>query len=389
MGKAAKPNVGKVLDILEDKNREIVLIHRKKTTSDNLPALFSAYLQIQEYGRLWFDKNSISENEFRMYEAKRSRLDALLTAAVIALEDRQMIEIFHNAKRIFAEKYAKAGEIYRLCEEVEGIRRYAAESGAATPKDEVSAVAYLNEIAPLKARIRTIEMMPTEVQSDHYLDGSLQKLRTALTSAGGALSEKSKNAAKYLFDRSNAVFQSYKATSAAIANLDRFVRQKEELERYAALFDQIGDNERKEKTQSFISAIESGIKKLQEDIEKQKIEEAAAQEKLNREVSEAYQGFLRLKDEYSTGKYTSDADKKKLASDMKKYRDILLANGQRIKARDIERFLNSTAIEKQEESLPRHQRAQIQELLFYKKAFFTLLPIKLFFALLVIVRFFF
>ncbi|NJL60433.1 MAG: hypothetical protein HC887_13150 [Desulfobacteraceae bacterium] len=241
----------------------------------------------------------------------------MLTATVLALEDRQLIDMFHNAKRIFTEKYTKAKEIYRLCEEVEAIRQYAAESDAMIPKDEASAVAYLNEIAPLKSRIRTVEMMPIEVQSDNYLDESLQKLRTALTSAGGALSEKSKNAAKYLFDRSNAVFQSYKATTAAIANLDRFVRQKEELERYAALFDQIGDSERKEKTQSFISAIESGIKKLQEDIEKQKTEEAAAHEKLNREVSEAYQGFLRLKDEYSAGKYASDADKKKLASDMK------------------------------------------------------------------------
>ncbi|NJL60432.1 MAG: hypothetical protein HC887_13145, partial [Desulfobacteraceae bacterium] len=30
VGKAAKPNIEKVLDILEDKNREIVLIHQKK-----------------------------------------------------------------------------------------------------------------------------------------------------------------------------------------------------------------------------------------------------------------------------------------------------------------------------------------------------------------------
>lgn len=389
VGKSAKPNIEKVLDILEEKNREIVSAHQKKTISDHLPSLFSSYLQIQEYGRLWFDAGSLSENEFRSYDAKRNRLDALLTAVIIALENEQLIALIHNAKRLFAEKYAKAKEFNSLSEEAGMIRQNAAEGGSASPKDEASAVAYLNEIAPLKARIKTIEMKLLEVQSDDYLDGTLQKLRTALTSAGGALSEKSKNAAKYLFDRSNAVFQSYKALTPTIANLDRFVRLKEELERYAALFAQIGDAERKEKTQNFISTIESGIKAIQQDIEKQKQEEAAANEKINREVSEAYQGFLRLKDDYSADKYPSEKDKKKLASEMKKYRDVLLANGQRIKARDIERFLNSTAIEKQEEPSPRHHRAQIQELMFYKKAFFTLLPITAILAMIVFLRFFF
>ncbi len=386
VGKPKKPDFDKLLEILEHKNREIVLGHQKKTIAGSLASVLGSFFQIQERGRLWLDKDSLSENEFRNYEAKRSRLDALLSAAIISLEDENLIQIVHDKKRLFAEKYLKAKTIDDWAEEVRAIQQSATDGAAAAPKDEASAVAYLKDILPLKARLKTIETQLLEVQQDDYLDESLQKLRTSLTEAAGSLSKRSGNAAKYLFDRSGAVFQSYKSTPATVANVDKFIRQKEELERYAALFDDIGDESRKEKIQGFIATIEAGIISLQQDIEKQKLEEATSVEKTNRDINEAYQAFVHLKDEYAKGKYSSEKDKKKLIAEMKKYRDVLLANGQRIKARDIERFLNSTEIEKKEELPTRHQRVQMQELLFYKKAFFTLLPFTIGLALFVLLR---
>lgn len=375
-GKRKKQNPGKVREIIEKRNREIVAAHQRGSVALIVPALFKGYLQIQEGGALYFEKGDFSHSEFEIYFGRKSRLKALANASLNAMTDERLIQIIYRKKSIFEEEYRKAKELIELIEKADEIRRRADETDLAIPKDESEAVSYLKEIAPLNAEVQKIESRYIELKQSDYVAQVLQQLQNAINLAFKSISSQSKRASEFLFLKASAIFKNYKATRADIAGIDAFMRQKEALVRYYTIFDSIGDDQRKNQVNGFISVIERSIEKLRGGVERQKQLETEISEKQNQEVHEAYQRFLEIKKQYAEGELKIESARKKAISVLKKSCNALKASGLRIKAREIERFLNSTGIEKAADA----ENVPLMQNLFYKKAFLILLPITILLA---------
>jgi hypothetical protein len=375
-GKRKKQNPGKVREIIEKRNREIVTAHQRGSVALMVPALFKGYLQIQEGGELYFEKGDFSNSEFEIYFGRKSRLQALANASLNAMTDETLIQTIYRKKSIFEEEYRKAKEVVKLIEKADEIRRRSDEIDLAIPKDEEEAVSYLKNIAPLKADVQKIESRYIELKQSRYLAQVLQQLQNSINFAFKSIGSQSKKASEFLFLKASAVFKNYRATRANIAGIDAFIRQKEDLIRYYTIFDSIGDEDRRDQINSFVCVIEKSIEKLRGGVERQKQLETEISEKQDQEVHQAYQRFLDIKKQYADGKLEIENARKKAVSVLKKSCNALKASGLRIKAREVERFLNSTGIEKSEAS----ENVRPVQNLFYKKAFLMMLPVTLLLA---------
>lgn len=381
-GRPGNKDLSKIGESIEIKNREIVEAHQQGKTAEMLPSLLSAWLRTREGGDWHAFPDSRNERNHDIWQSKKERLETLVAAAVLSADDKNLIDLFNKAKKCFEDNYMRIKEVLILSETAEHIRREADMTRSAKPKDEESAIAYLREIAPLRADLETIRSRHTEIREADYLQEAVLKLGGAVHSADRSIAEKSRNAAKYLFDQAVSVFHSYQSTPAAIPNTEIFNQQKEVLVRYAGIFREIGDAERQNKIGRFISSIDASLEKLQREVEKQKESEAKITEKAQKEISDAYARFLEIKEAYAQGMLTGEGQQKNAGERLRKYRDTLIANGQRITALDLERFINATGIGRQETTGP---GAGAEDDFDYKKAFLILLPITIGLLLLVFV----
>ncbi|MDM8526193.1 hypothetical protein QUF80_22685, partial [Desulfococcaceae bacterium HSG8] len=375
-GKRKKQNPWNVKNVIEKRNREIVKAHQKNKIGSMLPAIFRGYLHIREGGKLYFEEGDLDKKDFESYVGRRGRLEVLVNASLNSLQEEELKGILYRKKGTFEDKYRKAKEVIRLAEKASELARDTDQANVRIPKNEEDAISYLREIAPSKAALQKIESQYIELKEDAYIAEPLQQLQGTINLAFKSLAVQSRKASGFLFDRAGAVFQNYKSTKTNIAGIDSFMRQKEELERYVTLFDSIGDEKRKTQVNTFIRAIDKSIARVRKEIEKQKQREAAISEKNHQEVETAYESFMEIKKMYAQGNLTIKSKRNKAVSLLKKCRDALKSNGQRIKAREVERFLNSTGIEKSEEpeALPQSQN------MFYKKAFLIILPVTIILA---------
>ena len=379
-GKQKAKNPWKIKEIIEKKNREIVKSHQRGKIASNLSMLFSASLQIKEGGKLYFGQYDLNKKDFESYVGKKNRFEALLGASLNTLGEEDLINIVYRKRKIFDDEYDRAKEIITLVKQALEIRDTAETPDLMIPKDEASAISYLGEIAPLKAAVQKIESRYIELREDIYIEEMLKQLQSAINLTLKSITLQGQKASRFLFDQARAVFQSHKSAKTGISAVEEFIRQKEELVRYHSLFDSIGDENRKKQTGAFISTIEAAIVNLQKDAAKQKKREADVSGKNTQDVKEAYEHFLEIKKMYSQGKLDTTHKRKNAISGIKKSQTILKSNGQRVKAREIERFLNSTGIGKKEETvLP---DAPQEQNLFYKRAFLAILPITIMLALL-------
>ncbi len=381
-GRPKSKDLSKIGETIEIKNREIVEAHQQGKTAKILPSLLSAWIRTREGGDLYAAPDGRNEKKHEIYLSKKERLETLVAAAVLSAADKNLIDLFNRAKKCFDDNCMRVKELLTLSATAESLRKEADMTRSAKPKDEESATAYLREIAPLRADLETIRSRHTEVRDADYLREAVLKLGGAIHSADRSIAEKSRNAAKYLFDQAVSVFHSFQSTPAGIPNAEAFNQQKEILGRYAGIFREIGDTDRQEKIGRFISAIDATLEKLQKEIEKQKEDEAKNTEKVQKEISEAYDRFLEIKEAYTQGMLTSEGQQKNAGEKLKKYRDTLIANGQRIMALDLERFINATGIGRQETARPTAGEGDDFD---YKKGFLILLPITIGLLLLVFV----
>lgn len=312
------------------------------------------------------------------YHHVRGRFETLFTAALMALDDPILIEIVNENRRIFMLKHPLIIEILRLVETVRNIRGEAGARPAAAPDTEEKAISFLRDMSPLKADLKAIESRCTELKGDDYLEEALRKLQREIHAASGTVADKGRKACKFIFERANGIFHSYKSTPAAITHLDQIMAQREALQRYAGIFETVGDEDRKNRIEGFISVMDSAVQSLQDEIHRQKEHEARLTEQQQQEAAECHERFLEIKRLYSQGHFTAESQKKNAGAQLKKYRDTLLAHGQRMMARDIDRFINSTGIGKP----PVHASAH-EDGFDYKKGFMILLPITIGLLLLV------
>ncbi len=372
--KQKKLSVWKIADILEKKNSEVVRLHQQSRISSNLPALFRGCLEIKSGGRLFFEKEDLDKKEFDLWFGKKSRLEVLLNASLNALDDQELRNIFYRKRNRFEDAYLKAAEIVGLIAKAAEIRKSADSHDLIIPKDEESAISYLKELAPLRASLQTTESRYIELLSEPYLTEILRQLQNAVHLAAKSLSSRGKKSSEFVFYQVSALFKNAKKTGTRVADLEEFMSQKEALVRYYTLFDSIGDDTRKKEIASFISTVEKNIGRLQKKVDEQKLLDNRISDENSRKTNAAYQDFLEIKEKFADGSPEVIGGQKNAVSRLTKCRDILNANGQRVKAREIDRFLNSTGIAKTDE----HFRTQY---LFYKKAFMILLPITLGLAL--------
>jgi hypothetical protein len=381
-----KLNVLKVNEIIEERNREIVKIHQQDKIAASLPLFFKSYLQIREGGNLYFSPDDLSKKEFEIYAGKKGRLEVLLNASLNTLPDEELIHLIYHKRSLFDDEYAKAKEVMRLAGQAAEIRKTADSPDSELLKndlknrftDEESAILYLNEMGALRAALQKIESRYAEVGQDAYIAEVVKRMKNEVSLAFQSMAQQSRKTSEFIFDQANTIFQHYKSVKSRLANIEKFVSCKEALLRYRKIFESAGDEDRKKQLDFFISTVEAGIDKLQKKIEKEKQREAAASEKDNQEVKEAYDVFLEIKSDYADRKLDPAFKRRRAVTRLKKSLDILKSNGQRVKAREIERFLNSTEMDKDEEK----PGAAPQNLLFYKKAFMVILPLTICLAIL-------
>ena len=337
---------------IEALNRRLVEAHQRGVTTALVPELLLGFLQLQPGGRLFAGPDGETPEEYRRYEGRRARFGTLFTAAVSALPDPELSDLVRSKRALFREKLEGLRELVLLAEAARGIQLAAERTVAAPPGLEEQAVAYLNELAPLRSDLLALESRASAFGEDSYLAEAHRHLERNFQAARRVLSERSRRAARFLFDQAGSLFQSFKATPTDISHLDQFLHQKEALIRYARLFESVGDRDRKERVDGFVAAIDAGVARLHKEIEQQKEMEARVSEKQQRSVRESYARFLEIKDMYARGELSTESQRKNAAERLRKFRDTFLAHGQRTMGRDVERFMNATGIGRPPTSLP-------------------------------------
>ncbi|AOY59542.1 hypothetical protein [Desulfococcus multivorans] len=369
-------------DIFEHRNRQIVTAHQNDAVADILYPIFVTYLQSREGGKLHLFPDSVSPEIFSEYIKKKERFETLFTAAIMGLKDTELLDIINGVRAIFEEQHQKLKGINRLADTVRHIRRTVADIAEKPSGSEKHAIEFLMQLAPLNADLRAIESGCVEFRESPCLKAAIQHLENELRNADRVIAEKGRKASKLLIDNAGAIFHTYTVTPVSLSNTESFIAQKAAIVRYAKIFGSIGDTERRETLEKFISAIDVTLQKLRQEIEKQKEGEALLAEKHQQEINDAYERFLEIKNLFADGRLTLESQQKNAAEKLRKCRDILIANGQRVMARDIDRFINSAGIGKSAPSS--NPDAGTDDAFDYRKGFLILLPISvmLFFAVL-------
>lgn len=359
--------------LIEEKNEAIVAAHQKGNLADILPALLSAYLQIQQGGRLYQEpENGPGSPEYARYYGRRERLETLFGAALMALPQREFAHLVGQKVGLFEEKQGKARHISELIAEAEAIAQVAPTLKSDSTQHEDATITYLERISPLGERLRRVEARAEELRADPYLSAGLQTLDRAIGAAQKAIDAQTRKAAGFIFNQASSLYQTFKSTPATALNLEKFTAQKGELARYSWVFAQIGDPRRKARVDGFISSIEAAIQNLQKGVDRQKRAELEQSEKQAKKLESAYQRFLDLKQRYSDGEFSEQSQEKNAFKDLKKIRGTLLAAGHRVRAREIDRFLNATGLGKPSDNETINKLEA--DLAFYKKAFAILVP---------------
>ncbi len=385
-GRKKQQRIDKINRIIETRNRQIVEAHQRGRTETILTAMLLAHLQLQEGGALFLSPDGHGEAAYESYRNRRERFDTLFAAAVMALEDKVMAEIMMEKRALFATHHQQLKSLMQLTDTAYRIRKEAEMAENLTTGVEDVAIYHLRELAPLKSDIETIEARTIEVRDNVYLQDAVQKLQQAIQAAKGSIAEKRRRAARFLFDKAGDIFQRYKATPADFNSVDIFIEQKESLARYADIFDTISDPDRRDRIRGFIATIDTTLTHLQRDLEKQKSREVEISEKHQQVVNDTYERFQEIRDMYARGEMNTPGQQKNVAERLKKFRDTFKANGQRVMAQEVDRFMNATGIGSPPEQAE-GEKAQEDQSFDYRKGFLILLPITLglFFLLMLMV----
>lgn len=368
-------------ELIEKKNRDIVRIHQQGKAAESLSALFQGAMQIKPGGTLYLTRHQADRGQYQSYLDKIGRLKALLYAATNAVGDEDLISLVYRKEKEFEEICVKAGDVADLTYQAEQIAKDAAELDGSKAKDLAAASRFLEQISPLYISVKGIEARYFEIRQEMFLDDIAQNLKRKILTAEKIIDSQRRRAVQTLFNQARSVFHQYQSLKTDVSHLDAFMEQKTQLVDFLNLLDAAGEDSRKKQIKGFVKKIESTIDYLQKRIESLKQEEEAQSKENEHRIDAAYQKYLKINQLYSEGALNTERKQKKSVEKLKKYRDILKAQGQRIKAREIDRFLNSTNLGKTETV----EQSEIPpQYLFYKQAFFTILPVTILLFLIVL-----
>lgn len=370
------PHPAEVFAAIERINREIVQSHQTGALHDKLPRLFQTSLQLKENGRLHIPESALAAPEYRSYLAKKRRFDALMAASVFGLKNTSLKSLIHLKTEVFERTRRKAGEVLDLVREAREIRDALPKRRFTKPRDEAEATALIREIADHRTRLEEIESRHAVYAGDTGLETALSQLRKAANRTAQAIDAHTKRAVKFLMDQAGVIFKMYGSTHADIDNFDTFMAQKAELKRYRDLFEVLGDGERRDRVAGFIETVDATVDRLRKTIDARKELEARQADKDQQAVDAAYADFLEIKERYAQGNITTKRERKRVRARLGNTVDVLKANGQRVRAREIERFIHATGLDALMPGGGSPTDATLRSAyLFYRKAFFILLPL--------------
>lgn len=364
-------NIIAINEEIEKRNRQIVEAHQREETESILPAIFLGRLQLKEGGKLHIETDGLRREHAAAYENKRYRYDTLYTAALMAMKDAILRETVFEYERNFDLLYGRLTSLLQLIERVGQLQKAAKKVMPEVHGDEAAAYTKLEELAPIRAEIRNIDSQCAEYQKERYLRDAVYQLQGAIQSARRTLSDRSRKAARVLFNQASSIYHTFRGTEATLPNIEQFISQKESLERYLTIFENAGDKERKGRIEAYISDIDGTIERVRTDVQRQKEDETRAVEKQRKTVQETYDRFQDIKEMFARGEIKSENQLKKTGEKLRFYRDTLIANGHRIMAEEVERFINSTGIGKVEPPQSKDGEKPFD----FKKGFYILLPI--------------
>ncbi len=370
------PHPAEVAATLERVNREIVQAHQSGSLFDKLPRLFQVSLQLNKDGRLHLDSQGTAPAEYRHYLAKKRRFDALMAASLFGLRNTALKSLVNMKSERFERTRQKAVQVMDWVKEAREIRESLPKRRFTKPRDEEEAVALLKEMSAHRARLEELESRYAVFEGDKGLENALAKLRHALNQAVRAIDRQSKRSVKFIMGQAGVVFKMYQSTPADITHIDTFISQKDELKRYRDLFDALGDRERRDQVAGFMETVDATVERLQKKIDARKRVEALQSDKEAQAIDAVYTDFLEIKERYAQGRVASRKERKRALAQLRKTIDVLKANGQRVRAREIERFINATDLSAESPSGMSTGDATLRSAyLFYRKAFFILLPL--------------
>ena len=389
-------NPNRVGESLEDRMAEIVRAHENETLMAIIPTLFAVSLQILARGALFFDRDDLPFRDFLLYEDQISRVRAL-TAASLTHLPQHILDIFDSKMKRFDQAFALLEKNREYIREIDKIREDAEQMELQYIRDEEDAVAFYKAAGTLRTRLVSIESVHTELKSAPFLEQGAANMQNAMHLATKSLTARTEKPARFLFSQAAAVYRQFQMTRVHLTGMEQFIRQKEELARYHKLFSETKDMTRAKKTAEFITSIDKTIDKLNRDIDREKTGEAASSQKENLKIQESWNRFQEIRKQYENGGITTVRQEKKASSVLNKCLSMLKSSGQRVKAREVERFLNVTGLGKGpliKNPLIKNPHTKKKaadetlyaEYLFYKRAFFILLPVAMGLLFLVVLQ---
>jgi len=360
-------SVAGISEVIETRNRQIVEAHQQGRVADFLPQLMSGYFQTRVGGALYWMPDDQSQASYLDYCHRLDRFETLFTAAITALADPMLSELMFQKRAFFLQKLDLTQEIHQLCDVARRIRRKAESTPIRSLTSDAQAHEYLMALTPLSADLSHIEARCEALKSDAYLADAIRNLEQEIAAATASISQKRQKASTYLFERANDIYHQFKAAPIAMSSMDLFLKARTVLDHYARMFDTVGDSDRLARIVRFIQTVETTMAKLQEQVDKQKAYETELVKKHQGEIQDAYDRFQEIKAMFADGQLVTESQKKNAGAALRKARDGFIAAGQRVMARDVDRFINATGIGR----VPVTKREEFD----YRKGFNVLLPI--------------
>lgn len=359
----------KLEEQMESCIREIVRIHQTKDIEKSLPYLFSITLKLVENGEFYIDEYSVDKATYKKYMEKRIRMEVLIRALVNSISDPRAQDLFHYKYVDFEKQKVLIQNARELSQKALEIRKKLDSRGDFLPKDEESTLQFLRKISGMNAGIEDIQKEMMELRRNQCFEEAIVEVKSNVNLAMKAVDKKSHKARKYLFDQAASVFMRFKNKALSIYDLETCMHVKQTLFRYHQFFDATGDISRKKQTGQFIQAVEKAIEELETKISEAGKQDKAFSRKREETIEKAYARFLNIQNQYEQTGFRSPGEREKAGKILKSSMDILKSQGMLVKARDIERFLNTTEIRAKNET------PVLFTSRFYRIGFFILLPL--------------
>jgi hypothetical protein len=369
--------VGKAIEAF---NTTIVAAHKRGKIDRILPTIFTAALQIKENGRLYFNAQELSKDEFEKYASQKGRLETLVGAALNTLQDDMLMSIVVDHILWFEQENRKIDHIKRLRLRLDKVKTGIYEQQDSGFSDEKAAISFLQSITPAKSELQDIRSRCAEMEDDPFLADGIKQLQLSINQIYKRILANSSAASQAVFNQATILFRRYQTIEASVENLQQIASLRDSLQQYAILFESLADENRKQQLSNFLVTIDESIQSLNRGIKARKQQETELASKSDQEIQEAYASFLALKEAFNQGRINSEGERLKALKTLKKASAVMRSNGRRASAREIERFVHTTGIDRI--SADPYCQQMAQELRFYKKAFAFTLPVAIGLALL-------